>query len=106
MFIGLWTGKNIQPWQTGGRNSLPTSNLTAWGSYILKSKGFCKLYAAKQTCFYVLKSKKKQKTSEAMQSQRPTVARTPGHNDNVMTSPAAVPRILRENQKMKLKYSM
>jgi len=41
-----------------------------------------------------------------MHRQKPTVARTPGHDDNVMTSPAAVPRILRENQKIKLKYGI
>lgn len=41
-----------------------------------------------------------------MHRQKPTVAPTPGHADNVMTSPAAVPRILRENQKIKLKYGI
>lgn len=39
-----------------------------------------------------------------MHREKPTVACTPGHDDNVMTSPAAVPRILGENQKIKSKY--
>lgn len=41
-----------------------------------------------------------------MHNQQPTVALTTGHSDNVMTNPAAASRIVRENQKMKLKYSI
>lgn len=73
-------------------------------SCTLKSTGFCKLRATKQTYFRLLKIKKKRKRNKARPRQKPTVARTPGHDDNVMTSPAAVPRILRENQKLTLKY--
>lgn len=81
------------------RNTQPPSNLAAWQ---LRSEGFCKLHLTKQTYFYLLKMKKKErKRKKAMHRQKPTVAGTPGHNDNVMTSPAAVPRILRENQKIK-----
>lgn len=106
MFISQWKEKKHPTLKRVGRNSPPTSNLTTFGSNILKKQGFSKLYATKQTCFYLSKTKEKKKMSRAVHSQQPTVAPTPGHNDNVMTNPAAAPRILRENQKMKLKYSI
>lgn len=83
----------------------PPSNLATRSSYSLKSAGLWKPHVTKQTSFYLLKNKKSKK-KKAMHRQKPTVATTPGHDDNVMTSPAIVPGILRENQKIKLKYGI
>lgn len=40
----------------------------------------------------------------AIYMKNPTIAHATGSNDKVMTSPAAIPRALRINQKLKLLY--